>query len=157
MTSKDLNPEEFWQYSLEIYSHDKVKDIFLQLQDGFCADINLLLLLLWLDNLGVTIDTHGFGNLLQLSNKWQANVLKPLRQERRAQKKAKHSYKLALQNELDAEKDEQAALVACANRHLVSTSAADKSDTSLLDQYAAAQQLPQQALLGLQAFVQELP
>lgn len=156
MTSKDLNPEEFWQYSLEIYSHGRVKDICLQLQDDFYADINLLLLLLWLDKLGVTIGTYGFSSLLQLSNKWQASVLKPLRKERRAQKKTTPSYKLALQNELDAEKDEQAALVACANRHLVNTPAAGKSDTSLLDQYAAARQLPRQALLGLEAFVREL-
>lgn len=157
MTSKDLNPAEFWRYSLEIYSNRAVKDICLELQDDFGADVNLLLLSLWLADLGLTVNSPGVSDLLALSNKWQEAVLKPLRKERWAQEKGDPSYKSALEKELDAEKNEQAALVACATRHLVDIRQADKPDACLLDQYAAALQLPRQAVLDLRALTREFP
>ncbi len=155
LTSKDLNPAEFWRYSLEIYSNRAVKDICLELQDDFGADVNLLLLSLWLAELGLTVDTHGFSGLLNLSNRWQTSVLHPLRTERRAQKRENTSYKLALTKELDAEKDEQTALIAYANFHLADINTTDTPNTGLLNQYAAVLHLPRQPLLELQELVRD--
>lgn len=157
MTSKDLNPAEFWRYSLETYANQAVKDICLELQEDFCADVNLLLLSLWLSELDLTVNVAGFSELMALSSRWQQTTLNPLRKERRILKNGGKPYKLALEKELAAEKDEQAALVACANRHLANTQPASKSINGLLDQYAAALQLPHQSLLDIQAYVQKLP
>ncbi len=115
MAQLHLHSEDFWQFSLQVYARPAVKDICLRLQNERNADVNLLLLGLFFQARRILLTRAGFDALFSLSNHWQLKTLKPLRDRRIALERGSEAYHAALAEELEAEKREQAALIACWN------------------------------------------
>jgi uncharacterized protein (TIGR02444 family) len=80
-------PNAFWKYSLGIYRAPKVADACLTLQEDWGADVNLLLYCCWLGQAGRALDKRSLLKAITAVSRWQAEVIKPLRQARRALKK----------------------------------------------------------------------
>ena len=56
-----LTLERLWQFSLQYYSVREVKDACLSLQNNFHGNVNLLLLLKWLDEQQVSLSLKRTG------------------------------------------------------------------------------------------------
>lgn len=111
-----FSAEEFWQFSVAHYERPGVKDACLSLQDSTDADVNLLLLAIWLKKGGVEIAADTVDNLLATSKHWRTEKIGPLRERRRKEPKASGNYRAFLADELAAEKGEQFALIKCLNQ-----------------------------------------
>lgn len=142
-----FSAEEFWQFSITHYEDPAVKRVCLSLQDAASADVNLLLLAIWLKSKSVMVCKQIVDDLLATSQYWQTEKIGPLRKSRRLQPKQSEDYHAALAAELEAEKDEQIALIQCLNN--------DKSDgPSTIDLWEAYSQKlgvsgsQQEALIG---------
>lgn len=79
-------PNAFWSYSLELYRVPAVADACLVLQEDWGADVNLLLYCCWLGQAGRALDRRSLRKAIAAVSRWQAEVIKPLRQARRALK-----------------------------------------------------------------------
>lgn len=105
-----LGAEKFWQFSLTLYGVPAVKHTCLVLQDDFGADVNLILLMCWLDAQRLTIGDDCLKTLIAVAGDHQTNLIGPVRKERR-KAKGTHAYDKLLARELELERDEQKALV----------------------------------------------
>lgn len=76
----------FWRFSLARYATPGVADACLALQDRDGADVNLILLALWLGERGQRLEAEAGGRLAQLAADWQSPVVTPLRAARRSLK-----------------------------------------------------------------------
>jgi uncharacterized protein (TIGR02444 family) len=77
----------FWAWSLEIYARPGVAEACLALQDRRGADVNLLLLGLWLATRGRTLPPETAAALADQAATWQREVVRPLRDVRRGLKR----------------------------------------------------------------------
>ena len=111
MEHSSLTAEDFWDFSIKVYGKNPIQNTCLQCQDHYGADVNLLLLGVYLDCRGISVSEATYAALLKVSNHWQAERLGPLRQQRRAAPKGSEEYKRLLSEELETEKKEQAALM----------------------------------------------
>lgn len=157
MAPSHLHSEDFWQFSLQVYTRPAMKDICISLQNEQGADVNLLLLGLFLQANQVTLTSTEFDALLRLSDHWQQKTLKPLRERRIALEKGSEPYKAALAEELEAEKHEQAALIACWNSQVAALPGDTACRTELLDHYAAPLGLDPSDLLARMQEVKSYP
>jgi uncharacterized protein (TIGR02444 family) len=76
----------FWRFSLRFYARSKIAAACLVLQDEAGADVNLLLFLLFLADHGRQISLTEFVRLDEAVKAWRNQVVKPLREIRRALK-----------------------------------------------------------------------
>nr|WP_136250859.1 TIGR02444 family protein [Ningiella ruwaisensis] len=110
-----IAPELFWEYSLNIYKDEKVKDACLFLQDHAGLNVNLILLLTYLSEQQLILsfeDLEGIETALERSEK----LLKHHRRKRKGLKKINQvAYKQALADELDLERGQQQELLEAAN------------------------------------------
>ena len=80
----DFLPHPFWNFSLETYAADGVAEACLDLQDRRGCDVNILLFCCWLGASGrPTLTADRLRTVLRVSDEWQAEIVKPLRQVRR--------------------------------------------------------------------------
>ena len=80
----DFLPHPFWNFSLEIYAAEGVAEACLDLQERRGCDVNILLFCCWLGASGrPTLSADRLRSILKLSDAWQAEIVKPLRQVRR--------------------------------------------------------------------------
>lgn len=112
-----LTLERLWQFSLQYYSVREVKQACLNLQNQFKGNVNLLLLLKWLDEQQVTIAEQDWHKVEECLGRSEA-LLNSFRELRRKLKQplADTLYREALQFELQLEKQQQADLVDCVNQ-----------------------------------------
>ena len=112
-----LTLERLWQFSLQYYSAREVKQACLNLQNQFKGNVNLLLLLKWLDEQRVTIAQQDWHKVEECLGRSEA-LLNSFRELRRKLKQplADTLYREALQFELQLEKQQQADLVDCVNQ-----------------------------------------
>lgn len=112
-----LTLERLWQFSLQYYSAREVKQACLNLQNQFKGNVNLLLLLKWLDEQQVTIAESDWHKVEECLGRSEA-LLTSFRELRRKLKQplADTLYREALQFELQLEKQQQADLVDCVNQ-----------------------------------------
>ena len=76
---------EFWTFSLDVYARPEVAPICLKLQDEAGADVNILLLCLWLATLGkAPLSADILGRIERQVAPWRDRVTLPLRSARRA-------------------------------------------------------------------------
>jgi uncharacterized protein (TIGR02444 family) len=75
--------KSFWSISLELYSRPEVGSAFLDLQDRFAMDVNVVLYCLWQAYRGRRLSESDIRNVIDLVRAWQANVVRPLRSVRR--------------------------------------------------------------------------
>ncbi len=102
---------EFWDFSVRTYAVKGVMESCLWLQDKEHADVNLLLLMAWLDDTETALTNQHIQNLIRISEEWQKNRLQPLRTARKTISKNAPEYRQALATELETEKQEQCAFV----------------------------------------------
>ena len=107
--------EEFWNFCLETYAAHGVKDACLAAQDSHEVDVNLMLLLLWHDREALMLADSQLDRLMAVSSHWQSQHLAPHRTRRRAAK-GTPEYDTLLREELDLERDAQAALLGALGR-----------------------------------------
>ncbi|MBM3505096.1 MAG: TIGR02444 family protein [Alphaproteobacteria bacterium] len=79
--------EDLWHWSQVVYARPGVAEALIALQDHDGADVNVLLAALWSGARGAERWTdEDLDRILALSTPWQAHVIGPLRQARRALK-----------------------------------------------------------------------
>jgi len=80
----DFLPHPFWNFSLEIYSGEGVTEACLDLQERHGCDVNVLLFCCWLGASGrPTLTVERLRALLEVTDAWQAEIVRPLRAVRR--------------------------------------------------------------------------
>lgn len=109
-----FNSDSFWQFSVEFYSLEPIKQACLTLQDNFDFNVNLILLCCWLDGLCVKLSA---GQLHQLKGvvKNSDKELKQHRKLRTGSKNQADRYAALLQQELELERVQQSVLVSTLN------------------------------------------
>lgn len=73
----------FWTFSLGFYARPEVARACLTLQDDHGADVNLVLLAIWLGRHGYRLSPAVGRRLQRLARQWQRPLITPLRQVRR--------------------------------------------------------------------------
>lgn len=113
-----LTRKLFWDYSLALYSYDKVMPTCLQLQDVYKLNVNMLLFCCYLDKLSYPLTTNELHKLIAAAQQTDSEIqLK--RSERRAaknpkQESANHTqYEALKQEELVLEQQQQADIISC--------------------------------------------
>ncbi len=117
-----LNSNDFWQFACQLYSKDGMQARLLDYQNQQGKNVNLCLLLYYLDSLNLTISQAQLSKLEQCISAFDQQVLKPLRTSR-AYLKANHTEiadyaairKELLSAELKLEKQQQQMLITTIN------------------------------------------
>ncbi len=111
-----LTLEHLWQFSLQFYGVREVKEACLALQNNYHGNVNLLLLLRWLDEQQLIFQEKDW-HLVQSCLGRSEALLHSFRQLRRQLKSQLNDalYREALQFELQLEKQQQSDLVDCIN------------------------------------------
>ena len=130
-----LNSDNFWQFACQLYSEDGMQARLLNYQTQQGKNVNLCLLLYYLDSLNLTISQTQLNKLEQSISEFDKMALKPLRATR-AYLKANQTEiadyavirKELLSAELKLEKQQQQMLINAVNRlELVTCTAPDNS------------------------------
>lgn len=118
-----LNSNDFWQFACNLYSKGDMQTRLLDYQNQLGKNINICLLLLYLDSLKLSINAEQLTALLESINKFDTQVLKPLRNARNYLKENQHTIgdyekirKELLSSELKLEKQQQQILIDTANK-----------------------------------------
>jgi len=122
MLNLPLDAQQLWQYSIRVYAQEPVKNTCLNLQDEFGANVNIILLCMLLDNAQILLSVDDLG-VLQKAISAADNKLKRMRDERKAIKRSSTAaiediqtqYQLALNDELEMEREQQRTLVTVFN------------------------------------------
>ncbi|MEF1311619.1 TIGR02444 family protein [Vibrio mytili] len=111
-----LTLEHLWQFSLQFYGVREVKEACLSLQNNYHGNVNLLLLLRWLDEQQLIFQEKDW-HLVQSCLGRSEALLHSFRDLRRHLKSQVNDtlYRESLQFELQLEKQQQADLVECIN------------------------------------------
>ena len=111
-----LTLERLWQFSLQYYSVREVKEACLHLQNHYNGNVNLLLLLKWLDEQQVAFHEQDWQTVIDCIGRSET-LLHSYRELRRKLKATLPDtlYREALQFELQLEKQQQSDLVDCIN------------------------------------------
>jgi uncharacterized protein (TIGR02444 family) len=75
--------EVFWDYSVALYGRPGVEAACIELQRRHRIDVNLVLLCLWLGERGTALDGEALARLCHAADRWQVEVVRPLRTLRR--------------------------------------------------------------------------
>lgn len=130
-----LNSDNFWQFACDLYSKGDMQTRLLNYQNQQGKNVNLCLLLYYLDSLNLTISQTQLNKLEQSISEFDKLALKPLRATR-AYLKANQTEiadyavirKELLSAELKLEKQQQQMLINAVNRlELLACTAPDNS------------------------------
>ncbi|MEZ9230152.1 TIGR02444 family protein [Vibrio amylolyticus] len=112
-----LTLERLWQFSLQYYSVREVKQACLELQNQYHGNVNLLLLLKWLDEQQVSFLDEDWHKVEECLGRSEA-LLHSYRELRRKLKLhiPDTLYRESLQFELQLERQQQSDLVDCINQ-----------------------------------------
>jgi uncharacterized protein (TIGR02444 family) len=72
-------PNPLWDYALELYGSEGVEAACLELQERHGLDVNLLLLCCWLAERGIAADEAALRQIVEMTDVWQEEVVRPLR------------------------------------------------------------------------------
>jgi len=119
-----ISAEDFWHFSCDLYSKnevylkDKQEYSLLELQNKFNKNVNICLLMLYLDKLNISINQEILGKLISTITDFENNYLLPLRALRlrlKAQQSDISLYskmrKTLLESELLMEQHQQSQLI----------------------------------------------
>ena len=117
-----LNSDHFWQFSCTLYAKPDQQQTLLALQNQQGKNVNLCLLLLYLDSLNLSINTQQLNELTQVVSDFDTHALQPLRAARsylKANQNAISDYATIraelLSAELKLEKQQQHMLIETVN------------------------------------------
>jgi uncharacterized protein (TIGR02444 family) len=115
-----ISTHKFWQYSLQFYTQNNNQTTLLWLQDNAALNVNVALLLMYLQTKGVFISGDQFNHLNQ-ENQDLDSLTSSFREKRRVLKADNIEegmadyrtldYQALFQQELDCEKQQQAQLI----------------------------------------------
>ncbi|WP_300544330.1 TIGR02444 family protein [uncultured Pseudoalteromonas sp.] len=115
---KPLNSEQFWQFACKLYSKDGMQTKLLGYQDQQGKNVNLCLLLYYLDSLELAVTPSQLSELESCIAEFDQQALQPLRATRAYLKTIQNEVsdypiirKELLSAELKLEKQQQAILV----------------------------------------------
>lgn len=74
--------QNFWDFSLQLYSVDGVAPACLELQNNHGLDVNMLLLCVWYGRHFGSLPSASLQQALEFSGHWRSNVVQPLRDTR---------------------------------------------------------------------------
>ena len=120
---------EFWRFSLAVYSAEGVSAECLRLQDTLGVDVNVMLFCVWLGARGVQLQRNDIEAAMRAVADWQDHVVQPLRSVRRFTKTKYHDDDLRTslkQIELRAEQIEQAMLFSLSDQLAGAASTTDR-------------------------------
>ncbi|HZA67209.1 MAG TPA: TIGR02444 family protein [Geminicoccaceae bacterium] len=75
----DWPANPFWNYALDLYRREGVEGACLELQERHDLDVNLVLLCCWLATRGVEVERDWLARTGAIVDRWQAEVVRPLR------------------------------------------------------------------------------
>ncbi|WP_081796397.1 TIGR02444 family protein [Enterovibrio calviensis] len=106
-----------WQFCLHHYSQQEVKHACLKLQDHYKGNVNLALLLAWLEDAGFSLTGTSLTALRQslIPSETLLNRYRVMRRDLKPQL-SRGAYQKMLNYELTLEKFQQQALLACINQ-----------------------------------------
>jgi len=117
-----LNSDHFWQFACTLYAKPEQQTTLLALQNQQGKNVNLCLLLLYLDSLNLSINTQQLNELTQVVSDFDTRALQPLRAARsylKANQNAISDYATIraelLSAELKLEKQQQHMLIETVN------------------------------------------
>lgn len=111
-----LTLERLWQFSLQYYGVREVKEACLNLQNQFKGNVNLLLLLKWLDEQQVCFQEQDWHRVEECLGRSEALLLNYRELRRKLKVQVSDTlYRESLQFELQLEKQQQSDLVDCIN------------------------------------------
>ncbi|MBB1403956.1 TIGR02444 family protein [Pseudoalteromonas sp. SG45-1] len=88
-----LNSDHFWQFACTLYAKPEQQKTLLALQNQQGKNVNLCLLLLYLDSLNLSVNAQQLNELINVTSEFDTHALQPLR--------AARSYLKANQNTLN--------------------------------------------------------
>jgi uncharacterized protein (TIGR02444 family) len=161
------NATPFWRFSLAYYGKKGIPEALIALQDRLGIDVNLVLFALWLATEGRALDEASMKAIGERSRGWQAKVVAPLREVRRALKENPPLVAAALAEpfrgktkalELEAEHLQQDALYALTTDVSKGTQSPDVLARENLDTYArfAGRNLPEESKEALLRALREM-
>ncbi len=105
-----------WQFCLHHYGNQEIKHACLKLQDAFKGNVNLALLLVWVESAGFTLSASSLATLRQAlaPSETLLSRYRLMRRELKPQL-SRGAYQKMLNYELTLEKFQQQALIACIN------------------------------------------
>ena len=119
---KPLNSEQFWQFACKLYSKDGMQTKLLGYQDQQSKNVNLCLLLYYLDSLELAVTPSQLSKLESCIAEFDQQALQPLRATRAYLKTIQNEVsdypiirKELLSAELKLEKKQQQLLINTAN------------------------------------------
>ena len=77
-----LNSDHFWQFACTLYAKPEQQTTLLALQNQQGKNVNLCLLLLYLDSLNLSINTQQLNELINVTSDFDTHALQPLRAAR---------------------------------------------------------------------------
>ena len=77
-----LNSDHFWQFACTLYAKPEQQTTLLALQNQQGKNVNLCLLLLYLDSLNLSINTQQLNELINVTSDFDTRALQPLRAAR---------------------------------------------------------------------------
>ena len=89
--------QSFWDHSLRFYADPEAQAACLDLQDRLGADVNIVLYALYRGSKGHQLDIIGVRQADRAVASWREDVVRPLRQVRRALKT--HPYELSVEDQ----------------------------------------------------------
>lgn len=129
-----LDENEFWRFSLGVYSQNEVANECLSLQEALGLDVNILLFCAWLGARGVVLRRELIEAACQVTASWHDNIVGPLRRVRQQLKADGNKFKSLREKvktlELETEQIEQAMLFAYA-QSIQESSASMRSDDAI--------------------------
>jgi uncharacterized protein (TIGR02444 family) len=105
-----------WDYAVALYGRPGVEAACLALQDRAGADVNLLLAACWLGETGRSPRAEDLSRLREEAQGWQAAVVRPLREARRALKARSAGLDGALRGPVEAARRRLRAVELAAER-----------------------------------------
>ena len=117
-----LNSDHFWQFACTLYAKPEQQTTLLALQNQQGKNVNLCLLLLYLDSLNLSVNAQQLNELTQVVSDFDTRALQPLRAARsylKANQNAISDYATIraelLSAELKLEKQQQHMLIGTVN------------------------------------------
>lgn len=105
-----ISAQAFWDFALNVYKTDNVKDIALRWQDEKDVNVNIMLFCIWMDSLGGMLDDNMIDVLSLAAQEIQPDI-RAKRTQRRAQGKGTSLYRNLLQEELMLEALQQKRII----------------------------------------------
>ncbi|MDO6706206.1 TIGR02444 family protein [Photobacterium sp. 1_MG-2023] len=135
-TKQSFQADQFWRFCLQHYSQAGVSDACLALQDRFTGNVNLALLLHWLDTQQFALSTTEMRQLEQTlsATDTQLSAYRRLRRALKPQLDAA-GYQQMLDFELLLEQNQQEDLIQCLNQQTQQARAALPPPADNLGQY----------------------